>query len=279
MPFTDLERAGGKPVEVYHFTYGTTHWRWTSSDAAIMVAGATYLPEPLTRGSIEMNEEARTGTVDVRAPSSNDVVRLFAKSQPYTPITVQIFRVQRDDPDLVAASIFSGQVESCKFSPRTGTLHCTAAENVTTRKLATLLYQTTCNNELFDHRCQVDPTYFTYSYDVAEISDPNPSAGLGFGVVLESAAATFFYGDLEGILIGGIVRFGTQRQTIIGHTGAQIYLLRPLDDLLIGSTLELSAGCPKTVDACRDTFNNLLRFNGFPHIPQKNPFEGTGGLS
>lgn len=274
--FADYERGGGKPVEVYVFTQGTTMWRWTSGDSAVMVGGETYLPEALKRGRLEMNEEARTGTVDVRAPSSNEVVRLFARSQPTTPVLVQIFRVQLDDLTLAPDTIFAGQVEYCKFSPRAGLLHCVPMESIASRKLAILSYQTTCNNSLFDNRCQVPRADFTYAHDVTDFADADPSAGLGYRVTLDASALSYFTGAFESLLVGGVATFGDQKRTIIGHTGDVIYLMSPFDDLLIGSTIEVTAGCPKTVTACRDIFDNRLRFLGFPHIPQRNPFEGSG---
>lgn len=34
-----------------------------------------------------------------------------------------------------------------------------------------------------------------------------------------------------------------------------------------GDTATLFRGCDKTVETCRDTFNNITRFRGYPHLP------------
>jgi uncharacterized phage protein (TIGR02218 family) len=35
----------------------------------------------------------------------------------------------------------------------------------------------------------------------------------------------------------------------------------------IGDTYSLSAGCNKLLTTCRDKFNNVVNFRGFPHVP------------
>ena len=41
------------------------------------------------------------------------------------------------------------------------------------------------------------------------------------------------------------------------------------DQLLLedGDTILIQAGCPKTVAACRDTFDNIFNLIGFPYVP------------
>lgn len=47
-----------------------------------------------------------------------------------------------------------------------------------------------------------------------------------------------------------------------------IFLFLPMGfDVEVGDTMKISAGCPKTVDACRDTFDNIYNFQGEPYVP------------
>jgi hypothetical protein len=66
---------------------------------------------------------------------------------------------------------------------------------------------------------------------------------------------------------------------ITSHAGNQITLIRPLRSLsdLVNSSVgeaqvTLYPGCAHTRTACKDKFNNLANFGGFPLIPSKNPF-------
>ena len=110
MAYDDYEREGGSPVEVYHFVRGTDHWRWTSADSTVTVDYEEFVPEPITRGRIQINEEARTGSVDVTVPAENEVAQLFSGPRYYVPVELTIYRVQRDDPELEPVVLFSGEV-------------------------------------------------------------------------------------------------------------------------------------------------------------------------
>ena len=37
--------------------------------------------------------------------------------------------------------------------------------------------------------------------------------------------------------------------------------------LSIGDMIAVSAGCDKAPETCRDRFNNIANFRGFPHMP------------
>jgi uncharacterized phage protein (TIGR02218 family) len=268
-----------EPVECYHFVRGSDHWRWTSSDSAIEVDGETFQPAPITRSRIQVNEEAKTGSVDITVPANNEVAQLFSGRRFFVPVLLTIYRVQLDDEYLEPDVIFSGEAKNCSFTPRRARIHCVPTREVVNRQLAVLAYQTTCNNALFDARCQVPREDFTWTFEVEEIVPPDFAAGLGPRYIFGYDADLEFSGDTLNILINGVASFGAQRQMIVGHAGAAIYTLLPLEGVVVGSEVTVSAGCPKTPGACRDRFDNLARFLGFPHIPQRNPFEGTGGLT
>jgi uncharacterized phage protein (TIGR02218 family) len=59
----------------------------------------------------------------------------------------------------------------------------------------------------------------------------------------------------------GIVRHGVE-------SGAAVLALRsPLPALAAGDALQLTPGCDKSFPTCRDKFDNVARFRGFPHLP------------
>jgi len=43
-------------------------------------------------------------------------------------------------------------------------------------------------------------------------------------------------------------------------------------------TIKIYAGCNRSPEACRDKFNNLDNYGGFPHVPDWNPFLGAKGV-
>ncbi len=57
-------------------------------------------------------------------------------------------------------------------------------------------------------------------------------------------------------------------RTIARLTGGIAYLLQPLlSPVAVGDTFKLLPGCDHTVATCNGTFDNLLRYGGFPYIP------------
>lgn len=59
------------------------------------------------------------------------------------------------------------------------------------------------------------------------------------------------------------------RSDRIGADGKRSLVLwqEPKSATRVGDRFRVSAGCDKTLTACRDRFSNLLNFRGFPHIP------------
>lgn len=47
----------------------------------------------------------------------------------------------------------------------------------------------------------------------------------------------------------------------------------------VGDTFQLIAGCDKSLSTCRDKFNNLVNFGGFPFVPTSATYQAVGGLS
>jgi hypothetical protein len=69
---------------------------------------------------------------------------------------------------------------------------------------------------------------------------------------------------------------------IIDHSGTQLTLIVPLSDLTedvndsSGDALvALYPGCDHTRETCKDKFDNLANYGGFPWIPSKNPFANS----
>lgn len=50
--------------------------------------------------------------------------------------------------------------------------------------------------------------------------------------------------------------------------GALIELWQAMPEpIAAGDTFAVTAGCDKRLPTCRDRFNNVVNFRGFPHIP------------
>lgn len=129
------------------------------------------------------------------------------------------------------------------------------------------VFQSLCSAGLGDAACGIDlddPAYFA----VATVTGSS-NAGTLTVVGLETFQDGWFErGALEilnGVASGlsGSIKFDTRLST-----ESQIRLWEELrGSVAPGDQVKVTAGCDKRLATCRDKFNNLLDFRGFPDIP------------
>jgi len=121
-----------------------------------------------------------------------------------------------------------------------------------------------CDADLFDARCVIADTGFTNTGTIASVLLDRAI----FTVTLAAPArAVGFFNE-------GIITFTSgfaigKTYDIADHaSGDQFSLfLRSPFLLQVGDTFLAKTGCDKTLETCRDKFNNVLNFRGFPKVP------------
>jgi uncharacterized phage protein (TIGR02218 family) len=92
----------------------------------------------------------------------------------------------------------------------------------------------------------------------------------GAGVTQATIVATSAVpsGYLQGTITGATGQNAGYTRTIGNVAGSTIQLFKPfLFPVTVGDTFTILPGCDHTTGTCDSTFNNLLRFGGFPYIP------------
>jgi uncharacterized phage protein (TIGR02218 family) len=138
--------------------------------------------------------------------------------------------------------------------------------------------QPTCRNTLGDSRCKVNLASWTHSLTVTEVDPTKPR--LRFKCASATQDADYF-GNGPVLWTGG-ENSGVESLTASFEDGWFVLALSLLDDVEVGDTLTAIAGCRKRhtmklnangngwtliVSDCRTKFNNILNFNGEPHVP------------
>ena len=128
-------------------------------------------------------------------------------------------------------------------------------------------FQRACSADLGDGRCKVD------------LSDPAFSTT---GIVLAVQGASAIRVELAGTFPAAFFAGGRLTVTSGAHAGAtvalRVHTATPggetfaangtlLGSLAAGDAIAVSAGCDKMPETCRDRFNNIANFRGFPHMP------------
>jgi uncharacterized phage protein (TIGR02218 family) len=72
---------------------------------------------------------------------------------------------------------------------------------------------------------------------------------------------------------GEIVRTSDgERRLIVQQIGTLLTLNFPFKDMDVGDSVEVFAGCDRTVETCKAKFSNVVNFGGHPLIPPINVF-------
>ncbi len=262
MTYLEIETSASQamPLEVYLFRGPDRQWRYTSADAEVVVAGDTYLPVYIERGSIEHSPQAARSDLQITVARDNQLLADLAAGLGEA-VTLTLFRGHASDQDFV--TIWKGRVISSAFAGATGVLRCESALTSIKRQGLRRKYQCLCPHVLFGAGCGLDAELYAVSGSVAAV------AGQVVTVPgLDPFGLSWF--------AGGFLRFGLYCRTITGQAYDNLELDRALGDLVVGSQVVIYPGCNHYVDDCAGKFGNLINYGGWPYVPTRNPFSGLG---
>lgn len=125
----------------------------------------------------------------------------------------------------------------------------------------------TCDRALGDGKCRVDLSGPAYSHATSVASAT--SDGRLQLVDGGSFAEGWFTGGTLVWTSGKNVDLRTSIKLDRRVKGERVIALSvaPVLEVRPGDGVRLTAGCDRRMETCRDKFNNLLNFRGFPHIP------------
>lgn len=120
-------------------------------------------------------------------------------------------------------------------------------------------YTQQCDAIFGDSRCGVDATGYTST-----------------DFVVSTTSRASFEGNI--VQANGYYQYGLVRWTggnnngmvmeVKEQAGATITLFQPMPyDIQVDDSYEIIAGCDKYFNTCKNKFNNVVNFRGFPHIP------------
>jgi uncharacterized phage protein (TIGR02218 family) len=177
----------------------------------------------------------------------------------YDGADYEIFIVDFTQPDLWKVVITTGILGELKIEGQQFTTELRSLSQKLNRIIGRK-YQPGCDAELFDSRCGVNPTAFSYSGAVTAITDNQHFVGT------PTKAVDFFnYGRvlwLTGANSGLVSEVKTS-----GAAGEVNLFFNTNAPITIGDTYTIREGCDKNFATCKNKFNNVVNFRGFPHIP------------
>ena len=254
------EASVRKPVELYKIWRGDVYWYYTNSDAPVeFPEGTIYTPATLSRGSLEYNSTLDISTMKVQfAPIAEPIVQYIAQN-PIDIIWIEISRLFRNMDPLEKSVIFIGQMKNVAFKGVSAEAECVGFEHFLKMPVPIFRYQLNCNHKVFDSRCQAtigaDPVQVEVTLDTAQTQ----------------LTAAEFAGYDAGYFTGGLVQYAGESRSIVAHAGDTITIAYRMMGLTSGQVVDVYPGCDGRIETCRDKFDNIVHFLGFPFIPDENP--------
>jgi len=267
MSFYDFETSidTAQPIELYEFTYGINKHRYCTAPDTIVYGGYEWLSSQISRQTILVGGNTRTTQLILNVPRDFYIAQQFKSSQPATHIYIKIYKLHRTDTAQEAIIEWVGRVMSAKWGNSGATITCESVYASIERNARIRRYSITCPFQLYGEGCKVSMTNYGVDATLSSVS----------GITLVSDA---FATKPNGWFIGGFVLWYDVvnklhfRRFITAHSGNQITIQQQINGLIAGEQIKAYAGCNKLITTCKDKFNNIENYGGFPWTPSKNPF-------
>ncbi len=254
-----------REIELYDFSIGLHHWRYTDAGREAIVEGQRYAPVALTRGRIAQSAEEAKNTLEITAPLDLPLLNLFRPVPPGLRVRLDLKRVRVRD-GLVRLG-WTGHVADLDETHASAKLRCTslaaAVETLGLRRS----WQSSCPLVLYSQGpglCNADPDAHAVP---ATLSDAT-------GYTVASAAFDAFDdGHFDGGVLQWTAALGIERRFIVSHTGAALRLLTPAA-LAPDAHIVALPGCDRTLGprGCAK-FHNELNYGGQQTLKGlRNPF-------
>ncbi len=240
---------------------------FTDHDQALVSSGLTYEPDS---GFAATSAEAATGL----SPGTHDVSGILRSNRIsetdlirglYDGAEVSLYLVDWTDPE-VRLLLSRGLIGKIRRDGVTFEAEVTGISDLLNRPYGRA-YVHSCESRLGDARCAVDLTDPVYrgTGSVVEVTGTGRFTAAG----LSGFSKHWFTGGSIAWTTGQNDATRSQTKAHLDASGLAILetWLAPAMPIAVGDTFTITAGCNKTQSDCRQKFNNLLNFRGFPHMP------------
>jgi uncharacterized phage protein (TIGR02218 family) len=242
-------------------------WQYTSADKEQVYDGRTYLPRTVSRGAFDRNDEAGSSTVEVRLDRDLKVIDQFTVGPSLAPVKLTILRRHRVDENVIV--LFKGVVANVVLAGEEAILTCVSPLSADEKSIPREIIMRTCPHVLYGERCQVNPNDWAFNYTI-------DSWWIDHWVI--SNIMTWPY-TATSFTAGILVKDSTGESAFIQKHywssmfhSHRIYLMTPIAGLAASDEVTIYMGCDRKHTTCRDVFDNIPNFGGFPLHPERNPF-------
>lgn len=238
---------------------------YTDHDHNLTIDGVTYVPAPglqkvkmtMTANAEVSNQEFGSAWVD--APEEDLRAGLFDSA------IMEISWGSWQNPGYGRLVVFTGQLGEITWSEEGFKADIVSFMKNLAKNVGNV-FTANCRHTLFSGEqtgyvgaCGVNPASYTFSGSVGAITIPKWK----FSFTSDKPDGYFSNGQIT--FTSGL---NNGLSTVIkSHAGGVLELFLPTAFVINpGDTFNIYAGCDKTLNTCKNKFNNVVNFGGFPHI-------------
>ncbi|HUV85393.1 MAG TPA: phage BR0599 family protein [Methanosarcinales archaeon] len=247
----------GKPIELYDFAAGVTHYRYTSGPEDVTYSTQVYSTEMISRSELELSDNAFKNELEIKINRDNIFAQKFIEAPIDGMVSLTIYRGHGTD----FVTFWAGVISQVSFNSDEIVISASPRTSSMSRIGLRRKYQKLCNHPLYSGLCTVVPSSFKVTGTIASVD----------GTTIVSGD---FATKANGWFLGGKFVLGSAERLITSHSGSTITISRKINAAVAGNSFTAYAGCDHTQLTCLNKFSNLLNYGGQPWIPVKNPFSG-----
>lgn len=247
-------------IELYIVKLKTGTIYLAATDTDITFAGQTYMAIPFQRETIDRSMDNVIDSCEISLGDGDyDKLAYLSNGFDFRGADVTIFKISYPDSledDTIKSISFMGYINSCSYSD--GVFSFSLNTRLPNIEVPNRSCQLCCNSEFGDAECGI-------SLEETNVELANGSTNSN--ILLSSTYETNYWKD-------GVIFIKGESRLILSNEGNKIVVNYSFlqSDIKGGMEATLIRGCDKTKESCRDRFNNMKKFSGFPAIPFENVY-------
>lgn len=250
-------------IDMFLFKLPNESYAYTTSFYPINYNNISYIPYVIKRSGFDIAKDENSGELKITVPRDNPIALLYTNQSPAFQIEITLFQRSENLGQIITA--WRGQIRTVSFVDGEAEITCepkSAQFNLSKNRMS---YEKTCNNVLYSVECGIDASH--HSVDLLISSALNNT--------LEYKNDLANYEEYR----GGYISHGNDKAMITKVTRTTpslivitFYLSKDISDIQSGDIVRFFKGCSRTLDNCKNRFNNVVNFKGIPYMPNQNPF-------
>jgi uncharacterized phage protein (TIGR02218 family) len=255
----------GMPIELFTFQSLGKTWRYCNQAEQLDIGVLSYAPVAIKRSAIKQDQERTKNDITVWVDDRIPLVKDYVQGLPPSSVTLTVHRIHRNPLDGTLSGqivTWTGTIIDINRENGEAQIRCQNTRSALNKVGLRRKYGANCAHFLYRAACGVSKADFRDEGSALAISGQSIQIG---GTPTRGA----------GWYVNGLAEWSGQVRMIIGSDDAAqptLQLIAPFDGITVGQPVSISAGCDRTHKTCKDKFNNVDRFGGFPYIPVKNVF-------